>query len=118
LSPQSGSRGGQDHRVIHRTMAAVLEETVGVLVSDDRERRPGGFEQGFSAAGLGLAQEAYTVEPTSYFAFSAKFGFSVCVEPPRILPSFSTVDCALWRRRTVSERSFEPKGGRPGGEAN
>jgi hypothetical protein len=50
----------------------VLEETMGVLVSDDRERRPDGFEQGFSPAGRGLAQEAYTVEPTSYLAFSAK----------------------------------------------
>jgi hypothetical protein len=53
---------------------------MGVLVSDDRERRPDGFEQGLSAAGLGLAQEAYTVEPTSYLAFSRKFGFPVCVD--------------------------------------
>jgi hypothetical protein len=36
----------------------VLEETASVLVADDRERRPDGFEQGLSAAGLGLAQEA------------------------------------------------------------
>jgi hypothetical protein len=35
----------------------VLEETASVLVADDRERRPDGFEQGLSAAGLGLAQE-------------------------------------------------------------
>jgi hypothetical protein len=57
----------------------VLEETMGVLISDDRERRPDGFEQGLSAAGLGLAQEAYTVEPTSYLALSAKFGYGVWV---------------------------------------
>src|SRR5215203_4485458 len=57
---------------------------MGVLVSDDRERRPDGFEQGLSAAGLGLAQEAYTVEPTSYLAFSRKFGFPVCVRTSRI----------------------------------
>src|SRR5215217_2855878 len=55
-----------------------------VWVRDDRERRPDGFEQGLSAAGLGLAQEAYTVEPTSYLAFSRNFGFSVCGETSRI----------------------------------
>jgi hypothetical protein len=59
------------------------------------------------------AQEPTSYGRTSDLAPSARFGFSVCVETPRIVPSVSTVDCALWCRRTVSVRSFEPGGGRP-----
>jgi hypothetical protein len=38
-------------------VAAVLKVAMGVFDSERRDRRPNGFEQRLSAAGLGFAQE-------------------------------------------------------------
>src|SRR5215213_10342531 len=43
---------------------------------------------------------------SSHFAPSAKFGLSVYVETLRRLPSFSPIDCTLWRRRTVRRHAL------------